>query len=200
MTTVKEAIEKRRSIRKYKPDPVPDELIFQILEAARLAPSGTNAQPWRFIVVKDEDTRKELKKAAFNQRFVGQAPVLIACLGDLTCFRQLSKRTIDITPVMEEWQLNDVTSRMTATVRNVAIGVEHMVLQATELGLGTCWVGLIDRKKIREILKIPDHLVIVALLPLGYPAEDPKKRPRSGLDDIAFSEEYGKILSRSFER
>ncbi|MDY6964357.1 MAG: nitroreductase family protein [Halobacteriota archaeon] len=195
MSTVKEAIEGRRSIRKYKPDPVPDESLLQILEAARLAPSGSNTQPWRFIVVKGEETRKKLKEAAFNQRFVGQAPVVIVCCGDLTCWRQLSKRATDLTPVMEEWGLKDVTSRMTATVRNVAIAVEHMVLQAEELGLGTCWVGLIDRKKVREMLKIPDHLVIVSLLPIGYPAEDPGQRPRFGLYDIAFSEDYG----RSFE-
>ena len=194
MTTVKEAIEDRRSIRKYKPDPIPDESLFQILEAARLAPSGTNTQPWRFIVVKDEDTRKKLKEAAFNQKFVGQAPIVIACCGDLSKWRQLSKRTIDLTPVMEEWGLDDITSRMTTTVRNVAIAVEHMVLRAEELGLGTCWVGLIDRKKVREILKIPDNFVIVSLLPIGYKAEDPKNRPRLKLDDIAFSDEYGKSL------
>jgi len=196
MSTVKEVIEDRRSIRKYKPDPIPDRFILQILEAARLAPSGSNTQPWRFVVVKNEDTRLKLKEAAVNQKFVGEAPVVIACCGDLTAWRQYPKRIKELVSGREdeEWNLEEVTSRMTTTVRNVAIACEHMILQATELGLGTCWVGMMNREHVKEILNIPDYLVIVVLLTIGYPVEDPKQRPRLDLSKIAFHEEYGNSL------
>ncbi len=82
MLSVKEAIETRRSIRHFRPDDVPDELIEQMLEAARLAPSGSNMQPWRFVVIRDEEVKKELRRICLEQRFVEEAPVVIICFGD----------------------------------------------------------------------------------------------------------------------
>ncbi|MDY6958044.1 MAG: nitroreductase family protein [Halobacteriota archaeon] len=196
MSTVKEVIEDRRSVRKYRDDPVPDEILLQILEAARLAPSGSNTQPWRFVVVRNEDTKLKLKEAAVNQKFVGEAPVVIACCGDLTAWREYPKKIKELVSGRpdDEWNLSEVNSRMTMTVRNVAIACEHMVLQATELGLGTCWVGMMNREKVKEILCVPDHLVVVILLTIGYPDEEPRMRPRLDLSEIVFGEEYGKKL------
>ncbi|MDY6865650.1 MAG: nitroreductase family protein [Halobacteriota archaeon] len=194
MSTVKEVIEDRRSVRKYRDDPVPDELLLRILEAARLAPSGSNTQPWRFVVVRNEDTKLKLKEAAVNQKFVGEAPVVIACCGDLTAWREYPKKIKELVSEGpdDEWNLSEVNSRMTMTVRNVAIACEHMVLQAKELGLGTCWVGMMNRENVKEILCVPGHLVVVALLTIGYPDEEPRIRPRLDLSEIVFDEEYGK--------
>ncbi|MEK6558666.1 MAG: nitroreductase family protein, partial [Planctomycetota bacterium] len=93
---VKDAISKRRSIRRFKPDPVPDELILQLLESARLAPSGSNTQPWRFIVVKDAETRQKLQSASYNQRHVGQAPIIIACCADIKAFGEFPERVEEL--------------------------------------------------------------------------------------------------------
>ena len=89
---IREAIQKRRSIRRFKADPVSDDLIQQLLESARLAPSGSNTQPWRFIVIKDAETRQKLQTASYNQRHVGQAPVIIACCADIKAFGEFPER------------------------------------------------------------------------------------------------------------
>ncbi|BBO17934.1 nitroreductase [Candidatus Brocadia pituitae] len=204
---VKEAIQKRRSIRRFTSDPVPDELIAQLLESARLAPSGSNTQPWRFIVVKDAETRKKLQLASHHQRHVGQAPVIIACCADIKAFGEFPKRIDELidagalpaktrevfVPSLKKggisadmkWHL------LIAATGNADIAIEHIVLHAVELGLGTCWVRWFDDNKVKEILEIPDHVEIIALLPLGYPAEEPPQRPRFTLEKIVSYEKYG---------
>ncbi len=204
---VREAINKRRSIRKFKPDPVSDELILQLLESARLAPSGSNTQPWRFIVVKDAGARQKLQMVSYNQRHVGQAPVVIACCADIKAFGEfperideliasgsLPERSRDIfVPSLKKggmsadmkWHL------LIAATGNTDIAIEHIVLQAVELGLGTCWVRWFDDNKVKEILEIPNNVEIIALLPVGYPAEDPPQRPRFNLEKIVYDEKYG---------
>ncbi len=201
-----EAIGKRRSIRKFKPDPIPEEKIRLLLESARLAPSGTNTQPWRFIVVKDDNTKKKLQEAAHNQRHVRRAPVVIACCADLSAFKEFSKRVDELINSgalpertrdvfipylkkgMETVKKQDL---ITAATANVSIAVEHMVLQAVELGLGTCWVRWYDDNKVKEILGIPDFVEVIALLPVGVPDEEPGQRPRLSIDKIVYSEKYG---------
>jgi nitroreductase len=201
-----EAIGKRRSIRKFKPDPIPEEKIRLLLESARLAPSGTNTQPWRFIVVKDDNTKKKLQEAAHNQRHVRRAPVVIACCADLSAFKEFSKRvdelinsgalperTRDVFIPYLKKGMDTVKKQdlITAATANVSIAVEHMVLQAVELGLGTCWVRWYDDNKVKEILGIPDFVEVIALLPVGVPDEDPGQRPRLSIDKIVYSEKYG---------
>ncbi len=201
-----EAIGKRRSIRKFKPDPIPEEKIRLLLESARLAPSGTNTQPWRFIVVKDDNTKKKLQEAAHNQRHVRRAPVVIACCADLSAFKEFSERidelinsgalperTRDVFIPYLKKEMDTVKEQdlITAAAANVFIAVEHMVLQAVELGLGTCWVRWYDDNKVKEILDIPDFVEVIALLPIGVPDEDPGQRPRLSIDKIAYSEKYG---------
>ena len=203
---VSDAIRTRRSIRKFKPDPVPEEKIKRLLESARLAPSGTNTQPWRFIVVKDGVTKTKLQKAAHNQRHVKLAPVIIACCADLKAFKDfpirvdeliesgaLPERTREVFIPYIKKGMDTVTkdALMVAAAANVAIAVEHIVLQAVEIGLGTCWVRWYEDKEVKEILDIPDHVEVMALLPVGIPDEDPSPRPRLSLDKIVFSEKYG---------
>ncbi len=201
-----EAIGKRRSIRKFKQDPIPEDKIRLLLESARLAPSGTNTQPWRFVVVKDDNTKKKLQEAAHNQRHVRQAPVVIACCADLSAFKEFSKRvdelinsgalperTRDVFIPYLKKGMDTVKKQdlVTAAAANVSIAVEHMVLQAVELGLGTCWVRWYDDNKVKEILGIPDFVEVIALLPVGVPDEDTGQRPRLSIDKIVYSEKYG---------
>ena len=203
---VSEAIRKRRSIRKFKPDPIPEEKIRLLLESARLAPSGTNTQPWRFIVIKDNDTKKKLQEAAHNQRHIGRAPVIIVCCADLKAFKEfpervdeliesgaLPERTREVFIPYLSKGMDTVTkdALMVAAAANVAIAVEHIVLQAVEIGLGTCWVRWYEDNKIKEILDIPKHVEVMALLPVGVPDEEPSQRPRQELNKIVYSETYG---------
>ena len=203
---VSEVIRIRRSIRRFKPDPIPEEKIKLLLESARLAPSGTNTQPWRFIVVKDDDTKKKLQKAAHNQRHVKSAPIIIVCCADLKSFREfpervdeliesgaLPERTREVFIPYLKKGMSTVTkdALMVAAAANVAIAVEHIVLQAIEIGLGTCWVRWYEDNKVKEILDIPDHIEVMALLPVGVPDEDPAPRPRLSLDKIVYNNRYG---------
>ena len=207
---VSEAILKRRSIRKFKPDPIPEEKIKLLLESARLAPSGTNTQPWRFIVVKDNDTKTKLQKAAHNQRHVKRAPVIIACCADLKAFKEfpervdeliesgaLPERTREVFIPYLKKGMSTVTrdALMIAAAANVAIAVEHIVLQAVEIGLGTCWVRWYEDNQVKEILGIPEHIEVMALLPVGIPDEDPVSRPRLGLDKIVYNNKFGEKYS-----
>lgn len=204
---VRDAIQKRRSIRRFKPDPVPEDLIQQILESARLAPSGSNTQPWRFIVIKDAETRQKLQTASYNQRHVGQAPVIIACCADIKAFGEFPERIDELiaagalpaktrevfVPSLKKGGLSaDIKWHLLiAATGNTDIAIEHMVLQAVESGLGTCWVRWFDDNKVKEILEIPKNIEIIALLPIGYPAEDPPQRPRFDLQKIVYYEKYG---------
>jgi nitroreductase len=207
---VSKAIRKRRSIRKFKPDLIPEEKIRLLLESARLAPSGTNTQPWRFIVIKDNDTKKKLQEAAHNQRHVKSAPVIIVCCADLKAFKEfpervdeliesgaLPERTREVFIPYLSKGMDTVTKDvlMVAAAANVAIAVEHIVLQAVEIGLGTCWVRWYEDDKVKEILDIPEHVEVMALLPVGVPDEEPAPRPRLGLDKIVYSDKFGKMFT-----
>jgi len=166
---VLQAIKARRSVRRYKPDPIPEDMLLKVLEAARLAPSAGNRQPWKFIVIRDEK-RIELARAANNQGFVGEAPVVITVLGD---------------PNASRWYKQDPM-----------IATEHVCLEATELGLGTCWVGAFNEQEVKRILKIPEELSVICLIPLGYPSENPQSRDRKKLGELFFKEEYGQPYSK----
>lgn len=169
----KEAIIKRRSIRKYQEKNVSDSIVEEVVNAARLAPSGHNVQPWRFFVVKDEATRNRLKEAgAVAQAFVTKAPVLIVCCGDPFAY----KNTKD--PVGSD------DSPEIKTYRDVSIASAFLVLRATELGLGTCYVGWRHKEKIKEILDIPKNFVVPFVITLGYPAEKPFAEDRNKISEI----------------
>ncbi len=165
-----EAIRTRRSIRSYRNKPVEEEKLQQILEAGRLAPSSANRQEWRFVVVRDAETRMRLMSAAKNQPFVGQAPVVVAC-----CAR--TDRHV-------------MTCGELCYSIDVAIAVDHMTLAAWELGLGTCWIGAFSADQVREILGIPGDVPVVELLTLGYPESVPPPTDRLPLETIVHYERW----------
>lgn len=160
-----EAIKTRRSIRKYLQDPIPDDRLEMIFEAARLAPSASNRQPWRFIVVRDANRKRALAAAANNQTFLSKAAAVVAALGD--------------PDVSAKWH-----------ERDPMIALEHMALAAAALGYGTCWIGAFDEDAVKRLLKIPARMRVVALLPIGIPNEPPAPRPRRELSEIFFKEEW----------
>jgi len=188
-----EIIQKRRSIRNFNPDPVPDQAISDILEAARLAPSGSNIQPWRFVVIRSQEMKEKLK-AATIWRFALKAPVIIACCTDLTSLDSRPDRLVELTQAgvfdnveMEGEYTPPERSReqlLTYLNMNVGIAITHMMLKAVDLGLGTCWIGGFDPLKTKEILGLDDNLPIVALLPIGYPVRVPAQRPRFPLEKL----------------
>ena len=168
---VKKAINKRRSIRKYKDKKVPDHLIMEVLEAARLAPSGINAQPARYLIVKDDEVKKKLKEnKVFPQDFLYQAPVIIVCCADPNAYK---KRVAGLDLP------NDVRA-----IRDLSIASAFLVLRATELGLGTCYVGWLDEEKLLSTLSIPKGIVVPYVITLGYSAEKPKPSSRKKMDEI----------------
>jgi nitroreductase len=197
--TTKEAIELRRSIRKYKDKDLSDEIIHELIDSARLAPSGCNSQPWRFKIVRDPEIKKRLAVAAHNQKFVSEAPVVLVCCLDVKGYLD---GTVSGLQDLEEQQVIDeriytlliknaadsrklsVENIISRTSFNVAIAIEHIVLRALDFGLGTCWVRLVDGLQVRKIFDWDENISVVALLPVGYPDEDPKPRKRLGLEDI----------------
>jgi nitroreductase len=193
-----ETIRKRRSIRRYEDRPVPQEIIDELLEAARLAPSASNLQTWRFKVVTDEKTRRALREAAFNQRFVETAPVVIVACADFEAFGDRAKRSMELLRTravkpslsmlirtLRSERAADIEERnLTNVLINVSIAVEHMVLAATSLGLGTCWVRAFLPDRVAEILSLPPECPPLFLLPLGYSREDPEPRSRRPMEEI----------------
>ena len=166
-----DAIKTRKSVREYLDKPVEDEKLNVILEAGRLAPSASNRQEWRFIVVRDPKTRRKLAEAASSQAFVGQASVVIVACAETD------------NHVMRCGQL--------CYPIDVAIALDHMSLVATELGLGTCWIGAFNEQRVKEILGIPEEIRVVQLMPLGYPSDTSLiRKSRLQLDRIVKHERW----------
>ena len=204
MLTVREAIQKRRSTRSFKQVPVPDEMILEMLEAARLAPSASNTQPWRFVVVTEAEEKKELRKICFNQSFIEDAGVDFVFCADPSAYsadsRQRRMQEAVDSDLISEGNLSDATlqryqemtanepdlpSLLTPLTANTYIAVEHMVLMATALGLGSCWVGGINSyKDIRDMLEIPRGILVLGVLAVGYTNIEPKARPHHQLKEI----------------
>lgn len=157
-----QVVRRRRSIRKYKPDHVPEEVLKEILEAGRLAPSAANRQPWHFIVVSDRDRKEQMQIPGW----VAQAPLILVVCGD--------------PEISETWAVVDPT-----------IAMQNMVLAATDHGLGTCWIGRLGRdEKMKSALGIPERMKVVALTPLGYPDESPPSKERKPLREIVHYESF----------
>ena len=163
----------RSSVRAYKSQPVEEGKLQSVLEAARLAPSANNRQPWKFIVVTDSELRSKLTEIAGGQPFVGEAPVIIVAVG------------LDPERVM--------TCEVPAYAVDLSIAIDHMTLAAAALGLGTCWIGRFNQSEAKSLLNVPDGAKIVTLLPIGYPA-DPKdldrEKSRKPLDQIVCHERF----------
>jgi nitroreductase len=164
-----ETVEKRRSIRKFRPNPIPDKDLKKILEAGRLAPSGGNRQPWSFIVVRKPETKKKLAAVANLQQFIADADTVLIALGDPAVSKSLYKQ-------------------------DPMIAIEHMVLASTALGYGTCWIGAFNENDVKEIAKVPENMTVIALLPIGIPDENPPPKPRRAFKEVFFKESYGKPM------
>jgi nitroreductase len=198
------AIQSRRSIRKFKSDPVPDIYIKELLEAARLAPSGSNLQPARYVVIKSEKERAKLKECT-PLPFVVNAPVVIACCIDkgvmgntVERYKELmeAKAFVD-TPLADGTLIEAYAKRRgsldQAAIRaylalNAAIAIEHIALRAVDLGLGSCWIMMFDSEKTRRLLELDDRYDVVALLPVGYPDQSPAARPRVPMEELVIKE------------
>jgi len=169
-----DAIQNRQSVRSYLPTPVPEGQLLRVLEAARLAPSASNRQPWHFIIVKDIGKREAIAKSGPYGKFMVESPVIIVGCGD----RVFSPK----------WYAVDT-----------AIALENIVIAATGEGLGTCWIGSFNETTVKALLKIPERYSVVAMLTLGYPKKSldlngktlRTPRDRKKLEDITSLEEFG---------
>lgn len=153
---------------------------MKIIESARLAPSGSNTKPWHFIVVKCDKIRKKLAEASHNQQWMMSAPVFIVCVADIR-----SRIKDDKQIILDE---NSPIPELKQIIRDTTISIDHLVLSAENLKLGTCWVAWFLQEDIRPILNIPTDKYVVGIITVGYPAELPNPRPRKSIDDIVHYE------------
>jgi nitroreductase len=166
---VYEAIKARRSIRAYKPDAVPEDVLRRVLEAARLAPSARNRQEWRFLVVTEKDKIAKLAEAANGQSFVAEAPVYLAFCTT---------------------KMHVMGCGVDAGVVDTSIPFSYVTLAAVAEGLGTCWLGAFDQEKTREILDVPEDVLVVGVTPLGYPARTPAPTSRKSFEEVVGFESW----------
>lgn len=163
-----EAILKRRSIRRYQPRDIEEEKIDTLIECARRAPTAGNRQPWKFIVVRNSEVRRELAHAAFDQNFVAEAPVVIVVCCD---------------PEVSASRYED-RGRSLYVFQDTAAACENILVAACALGLGACWVGAFRESEVRKILSLPANLRPVAMTPVGYPAEEREPRNLRPLEEV----------------
>lgn len=168
MNETLETMWKRRSIRKYKPEPIPEEHLYLILEAARRAPTGGNRQNWRMVVVSDPDMRRQVAEASNGQMWMADAAVILVMV-----------------TLPGEGQVNGT------------IVLDHAILAATSLGYGTCWIGACDREKIKALLGIPADHGITNLVPVGVAAEAPEARKRKSPAELFMRDRFGNPLDYS---
>lgn len=177
-----EAIKTRRSIRKYKTTPVDDKTLELVLEAARWAPSWDNTQCWRFIVVKDTNTKSELADTLPEsnpaRRAVREAPVVIMACAKLGKAGYIKGK---LSSDKGDWYMFDV-----------ALAMQNLVLAAHSLGLGTVYIGWFNEERATSILEVPEGFCVVAMTPLGYPDQQRNPTPRKELDEIVSYEKYGR--------
>lgn len=161
-------VERRQSIRAYQAKPIEEEKLTKILYAANRAPSAGNLQAYEIYVARDKARREELARAALGQWFIAEAPiVLVFCANTRRSAMRYGKRGEEL------YALQDAT-----------IACAHAHLAAAALGLGSCWIGAFDEAEVSRILNLPKHLRPIALLPIGYPAEQPLRTPRRRLEDL----------------
>lgn len=158
---VKEAIRGRKSIRKYENRPIPNDVMDELLDTMRLAPSANNMQRWSIVVVTDADLRKQLVPVSGNQKFVGECSAFLVGVSEPGAFYS----TVDMT-----------------------IALDHLTLRAVELGLGTCWIGDFEPEKVKKLLDIPDDRDVPICMTLGYPAQNPSARKRKSISQLFYKD------------
>ncbi len=163
---LQESIRSRRSVRKYWKKPIPDEVIRQILAAGMDAPSAGNLQSRHFYVVSDDTLKRSLGAAAYDQNFVSEASVVVVVCMDNRISAEYGKRGVDLYAIMD-----------------CAASIQNMLLLAHSLGVGTCWVGAFDERKVSELLNLPARFRPIAIIPHGYPAESPEPPSKIAFED-----------------
>ena len=171
---VLEAIKGRRSIRAFKNQGVPAEIVEELIDAARWAPSAGNIQPWEFIIVRKPRIKRRLVETALGQMFIEEASVVIVVCAD-------EERSS---------QGYGVRGKTLYCIQDTAAAMQNIHLTAYSLGLGTCWVGAFREEEARKILKIPRGTRPVAIIPVGYPAEAPTARMRKSISQIVHYETF----------
>ncbi|MBO3804309.1 MAG: nitroreductase family protein [Candidatus Brockarchaeota archaeon] len=167
----------RRSVRRFKPDPVPKRLLREVLEAASSAPSAGNLQSWEFVVVEDEATKEELSRAALGQSFVAEAPVsIVVCANQNRSSARYGRR-----------------GREFYSICDASAATQNLLLAAHGLGLGSCWVGAFEDELVSKVLGLPSGVKPVAIVPIGYPAEAPPPTPRLPLAEKVHARRYGGV-------
>ena len=174
-----EAIRNRRSIRAFEDKPVSENLIRTLVDAARHAPSAGNIQPWEFIIVRDQQMKRQLSEAALEQSFVADAPIVIVVCADKERSGQgYGNRGVNL-----------------YCIQDTAAATQNMLLAAYALGLGSCWVGAFREEPISRALNIPAHVRPVAMIPVGYAAENPASRRHRGVGDIIHHDTFQASLT-----
>ncbi len=171
---VMEAIKGRRSIRHYLDREVSDELILELLDAARWAPSAGNLQPWEFVLVRDPARKRDIARAALNQMFIAEAPAVIVVCADT--FRSAS--------------IYGTRGATLYCLQDTAAAIQNMLLAAHARGLGTCWVGAFREADVGRLIRAPAGVRPVAIVPVGYPAERPRPPPRRSVREILHHETF----------
>ncbi len=172
-----ETLMKRRSCRAYKVGKISEEHLHIILEAGRYAPSAGNTQPWRFVITRGSELKKEVAVACAEQHWMANADVILTGIGVPKESRGHG-----------DWQWYPV---------DVAIAMQNMVVAATSLGYGTCWIGAFDQQQVKQLLSIPPEMHVVALLPIGIPDDTHDAPPRKSWDLLFSGETYGSPLAGS---
>lgn len=194
-----EAVMKRQSVRAYRSDPVPAEVLSAVMEAGRWAPSGGNGQNWRFGIVTDRELRAELAEAAGKQEWIATAPVVIACCCPLYDPAGESAFSIEVNRLRWGAALDEIVAgsahpdavRMLVNNATPLIPGAHIQLAAAAHGLGTCWIGFLDVLRVGRALGLPSDWRCYFLITLGYPDVVPPRRSRKPLSEITFAERWG---------
>ena len=178
---VKQAIEQRRSVRKYKDIQVEDDKLKILLEAARLAPTGSNTQSGHFIITRSKEMREQIAEVSHRQKWMTQAPLFISCVADIRV--RIPEGELFVDEMSSQFEVKQC-------IRDVSIQAEHIVLQAEELGLSTCWIGWYNQAEIRETLGLPADKYIICVLVVGYADEKPAPRIRKAIEEIVRYEKW----------
>lgn len=161
-------LNKRQSIRAYKNEPLPEDKLHKVLEAARLAQSASNRQPWRFIIIQNEENKKKIAELCRGGKWVADASVVLAGVAVDTDYRMGNGRS--------------------ASDIDLSIALTQISLAAVDQSLGTCWIGSFKYDEAMELLKIPKENILVGFMTLGYPDESPSPKPRKSMEEITFRE------------
>lgn len=163
----------RASVRSFKSDEIPEDVLNEILEAAIAAPSSGNCQDWEFVVVREQQNKERMSAAARGERMIVEAPVVVVVCTNLNKLGRFGSR-----------------GETLYSIQNTAAATQNLMLAAWDKGIGSCWIGAFDEDKVRQILVLPGHVRPVAVIPLGYPDEKPVKPERWPLKDFVHREHF----------